>query len=94
MAEQAESNIGASLKTLRLGRNMGQRVLAEQAGVSPRALQSLENGEGSSLHTLVKVLRALGREEWLRTMAPVATVNPMNAVQRGVPRQRARGTAK
>jgi transcriptional regulator with XRE-family HTH domain len=94
MTEEAESSIGESLKTLRLDRNVGQRVLAEQAGVSPRALQSLENGEGSSLHTFVKVLRALGREDWLRTIAPVATVNPMSAVRRGGPRQRARGKAK
>jgi transcriptional regulator with XRE-family HTH domain len=67
--------------------------LAERAGVSLRALQSLENGEGSSLSTLVQVLRALGREDWLKTIAPVATVNPMNTVRRAEPRQRARRRA-
>jgi transcriptional regulator with XRE-family HTH domain len=90
-SEELEQLIGGSLKTLRLSRNIGQRVLAERAGVSPRALQSLENGEGSSLSTLVRVLRALGREDWLKTIAPVATVNPMNTVRHAAPRLRARG---
>lgn len=90
---ELEQLIGESLKRLRLSRNIGQRVLAERAGVSTRALQSLEYGEGSSLSTLVQVLRALGREDWLKTIAPVATVNPMNAVRHAKPRQRARRRA-
>lgn len=92
-SEELEQLIGESLKKLRLSRNIGQRVLAERAGVSLRALQSLENGEGSSLSTLVQVLRALGREDWLKTIAPVATVNPMNTVRHAEPRQRARRRA-
>jgi transcriptional regulator with XRE-family HTH domain len=90
---ELEHHIGESLKTLRLSRNLAQRLLAERAGVSPRTLQSLENGEGSSLSTLVKVLRALGREDWLMTIAPVASVNPMNTVRHAEPRQRARRRA-
>ena len=92
-SEELEQQMGASLKKLRLSRNIEQRVLAERAGVSPRALQSLENGEGSSLSTLLQVLRALGREDWLQTIAPVAIVNPMNSVRHAEPRQRARRRA-
>ena len=92
-SEELEQQMGASLKKLRLSRNIEQRVLAERAGVSPRALQSLENGEGSSLSTLLQVLRALGREDWLQTIAPVASVNPMNSVRHAEPRQRARRRA-
>jgi transcriptional regulator with XRE-family HTH domain len=92
-SDELEQQIGASLKHLRLGRNIGQRVLAERAGVSTRALQSLENGEGSSLRTLVQVLRALGREDWLQTIAPLPTINPMNTVRHAAPRQRARRVA-
>lgn len=90
---ELEQFIGESLKKLRLSRNIGQSILAERAGVSPRTLQSLENGEGSSLGTLVRVLRALGREDWLKTIAPIATVNPMNTVRHAEPRQRARRRA-
>ena len=92
-SQALEHQMGDSLKKLRLSRNIEQRVLAERAGVSHRALQSLENGEGSSLSTLVRVLRALGREDWLKTIAPVASVNPMNAVRHAEPRQRARRRA-
>jgi transcriptional regulator with XRE-family HTH domain len=87
---ELESALGENLKQLRLSRNTDQRTLAEQAGVSTRALQNLENGEGSSLQTLLKVLRALGRESWLDTIAPVATINPMAMVAKATPRQRAR----
>jgi transcriptional regulator with XRE-family HTH domain len=87
---ELEALVGESLKKLRLSRNIGQKDLATRAGVSVRALQGLENGEGSSLGTLVLVVRALGREDWLKTIAPVATVNPMSAVRGVQPRQRAR----
>jgi len=87
---ELEAALGENLKQLRLSRNTDQRTLAEQAGVSTRALQSLENGEGSSLQTLVKVVRALGRESWFDTIAPVATINPMAMVAKAAPRQRAR----
>ena len=92
-SDELEQFIGDSLKKLRLSRNIAQRLLAERAGVSTRALQGLENGEGSSLGTLVRVLRALGREDWFKTIAPVATVNPMVTVRHAEPRQRARHRA-
>lgn len=89
---ELESRLGEDLKNLRLMRNIDQRVLASRAGVSPRALQRLENGEGSSLSTLIKVLRALRREDWLKTIAPVATINPATAVRHHIKRQRATGS--
>lgn len=87
---ELEATLGDNLKRLRLSRNIEQRTLAEQAGVSTRALQNLENGQGSSLQTLLKVLRALGRESWIDTVAPVASVNPMAMTTHAAPRQRAR----
>lgn len=87
---ELEALVGESLKKLRLSRNIEQKEVAARAGVSLRTLQSLENGEGSSLNTLVLVVRALGREDWLKTIAPVATVNPMSVVRYAEPRQRAR----
>ncbi len=92
VVEEMEGLVGESLKALRLSRNIGQQLLAERAGVSTRALQSLENGEGSTLSTFVKIMRALGREDWFKTLAPVATVNPMTVVRKAAPRQRARNT--
>jgi|SRR5690242_17557915 transcriptional regulator with XRE-family HTH domain len=85
-----ETQLGASLRQLRLDRNLEQAVLAERAGVGLRSLQRLELGQGSTTHTLLSVLRALGREEWLRTVAPVPTINPLTMPRTAQPRRRAR----
>lgn len=87
--EELETRLGEDLKRARLMKNIDQRVLAARAGVSARALQRLENGEGSSLSTLIKVIRALGRADWFKTIAPVATINPATMARHSKRRQRA-----
>lgn len=87
--EELEAQLGEQLKALRLARNLDQKTLAERAGVSPRALRSLEAGQGSTLKTLISVLRALGRQSWLDTVGPVATINPLALTRQAQPRQRA-----
>lgn len=87
--EEMEAGLGEKLRTLRLSRNLDQKTLAERAGVSVRALRSLESGQGSTIKTLVSVLRALGRQTWLDTIAPVATINPLTLTREAQPRQRA-----
>lgn len=87
--QEMEAALGLRLKTLRLDRNIDQKTLAERAGISVRALRNLEGGEGSTLRTLMSVLRALGRADWLHTIAPVATINPLMLNRQAEPRQRA-----
>lgn len=87
--EEMEAELGVKLRALRLNKNIDQQTLAERAGISVRALRNLENGQGSSVKTLVRVLRALGREGWLQTVAPVATINPLMLTRFAEPRQRA-----
>src|SRR5882672_9837952 len=89
-----EASLGASLRALRLDRNIDQKTIAERAGVSLHALKNLESGQGSSIKTLVAVLRALGREDWLETIAPVATINPLTLTRLAAPRQRATNSRK
>lgn len=86
---EMEAALGEKLKSLRLSRNLDQKTLAERAGLSVRALRSLEAGQGSTIKTLVGVLRALGRQDWLNTIAPVATINPLTLTRDAQPRQRA-----
>jgi transcriptional regulator with XRE-family HTH domain len=88
--EELETALGASLKALRLDRNIDQQSLAAQAGVSTGALKNLENGKGSTLKTLVSVLRALDRADWLTTIGPVASINPLTHTESATARQRAR----
>jgi len=91
---EMEAALGEKLKALRLSRNLDQQTLAERAGLSVRALRNLESGQGSTLKTLVSVLRALGRQEWLNTVAPLATINPLTLTREAQPRQRASGSRR
>ena len=63
--EEWEQRVGAQVRTIRQRARLTQRALAERANVSLSSLQSLELGRGSSLSTVVRVVRALGRTEWL-----------------------------
>jgi transcriptional regulator with XRE-family HTH domain len=92
-AEELSALLGESLRALRLDRNLDQKTLAAQAGVSLNALKNLESGKGANVSTMVLVLRALGREDWLKSLAPVATINPLTLPRGAGPRQRARRRA-
>jgi len=87
--EEIEADLGEKIKQYRLMKNIDQRDLAERAGVSVRALRNLEGGRGSSVHTLVRIARALGRESWFDTIAPAATISPLNMTRSPAGRQRA-----
>jgi transcriptional regulator with XRE-family HTH domain len=82
--------LGTSLRKLRIERNLKQDELAAQAGISIHALQNLESGQGATVRTLVTVLRALGREEWLKSLAPTPTINPLTLPRGSSERKRAR----
>jgi transcriptional regulator with XRE-family HTH domain len=91
--EELEFSLGEQLKRLRLNKNQDQKTLAARAGVSVRALRNLEGGLGSTVKTLLSVVRALGREAWLETVAPVPTVNALTLTRRAATRQRATSPA-
>ncbi len=82
--------LGTSIRKLRIDRNLRQNELAAQAGISLHALRNLESGEGATVRTLVTVLRALGREEWLRSLAPSPAINPLTLPRGASERKRAR----
>lgn len=86
--EELEVLLGEHLRHLRLNRNIDQKTLSARAGISCRALQSLEAGAGSTIKTLIAVVRSLGREDWLDGIAP-ATINPLTMLRTGGQRQRA-----
>jgi len=81
--------VGVAIQDLRLAHNVSQVDLASQAGVSRTALRHLESGEGATLSTLIRVVRALGREDWLRSLAAQTTINPLHMVQAQSKRRRA-----
>ncbi len=86
---ELEATLGDNIKSLRLQRNLTRETLCERAGISLHALKNLESGKGSTLRTLVLVVRALERTEWLGALAPVISINPLTMPRIGESRQRA-----
>jgi transcriptional regulator with XRE-family HTH domain len=87
--QELESELGQHLRDLRLRQNIDQRQLAERASVALNAVKRLEGGKGSHVTSLVKVLRALNREEWLGTLAPQVSISPLQMLKGKPRRQRA-----
>lgn len=86
---ELEAQLGEHIKTLRLIQNIDQMTLAQRAGISVGTMKNLENGAGSTLRTLIAVLRILGRTEWLSTIAPIPSINPLSIPRATQRRQRA-----
>lgn len=76
-AQEWEATVGRQLRELRLRGDRTQAELARAANVSVSTLAALEHGSGSSLSTLVAVVRALGRTDWIEQLAPPVTVSPL-----------------
>ena len=84
-----EITFGRQLRSLRLRRDVDQRTLAERAGVALNVVKNLEAGKGATLSSIVKVLRALDRAEWLSSLAPAVSISPMQMLKSKSVRQRA-----
>ena len=86
---QLAAELGEQLRALRLRQNVDQQQLAARAGVALNAVKNLESGKGATVGSLLKVLRALGREDWLRALSPQVSISPLQALTRKPTRQRA-----
>lgn len=83
-----EAEVGRQVRELRLRSNRPQSDLARAANVSVSTLAALEHGSGSSLSTLVAVVRALGRDDWLEELAPPQPISPLAVLDEQRRRQR------
>ncbi len=78
-AHALEARLGQSLRHERIAQGLSQAELADRANVAVGTVKSLENARGSTLTTLVKIVRALGRETWIDALAPSPpTFNPLD----------------
>lgn len=86
--EEFEQILGEQIRALRLMLNIDQRELAAQAGIALNAVKRLESGKTSTTRTLISVLRVLGRTDWLTSLSPNVTINPITMANLKRPRQR------
>lgn len=76
-AEDWEVALGSQVRRARLIEDIDQASLAERANISIGALANLEHGRGARVQTLVRVCRALGREDWLASLEPERAKSPL-----------------
>lgn len=69
--------LGEQVREQRRRAGLDQQSLARRASISVGAFKKLESRNGSTLSSLIKVVRALQREDWLKSLAPRITVRPM-----------------
>ena len=80
-SDEWELHLGEQVRQQRLQRNLDQRQLADAAGVSIGSVKNLEQGRGSTLKTVVRVARALDREDWLGSLSPRLSVSPLDVLR-------------
>lgn len=75
------SELGERIRANRLARNISQEQLADEAGIGRVTLQRIENGStGTSLRSLIRILRALDLSESLDGLVPEPRPSPIQQV--------------
>jgi transcriptional regulator with XRE-family HTH domain len=91
--QELQTLLGEQLQQLRISKNLDQIATAEKAGVSEKTLRNLEAGRGSTVESLLRVLKALDSLDGLQLIAPKPSVSPLALLRRPEPRKRVRRSA-
>ena len=83
-----EAELGEQIRALRLRLNIDQQQLAKRAGIALNSVKNLEGGKGSTLRSLIQILRVLNRADWIQTLAPAVSISPLQMLKSRKPRQR------
>lgn len=84
-------SIGKSIKHIRLSLNMTYEQLSDKSLVSIDTIKYLEQGGGFiMLNSLVSILNTLKKDDWIKSLHPYITINPLHMVK-NKPRKRASG---
>ncbi|MHB1618334.1 MAG: helix-turn-helix domain-containing protein [Metallibacterium sp.] len=79
--DEWQAEIGQRLRAARIRAAMEQTELAEAANISVGTVKNLEGGAGSSLRSLINVLRALQLLGVLDTLPPADMPSPLQMVR-------------
>ena len=87
---ELQTLLGEQLQQLRISKNLNQITTAEKAGLSEKALRNLEAGRGSTVESLLRVLKALDSLEGLQLIAPKPSISPLALMRHSKSRRRVR----
>lgn len=74
--------LGDEFRVCRIDADLTRDELARLASVSVRSIGNLELGHGSTFKTAIRILRALGRTDWLLELADTdPQVSPIAALR-------------
>ncbi len=93
-SQQLELELCDRLASIRLLKNISQTALAETAGVSRRTISRMENGEGVSLDTFIRVMVALDLGDHLQALLPATDIRPIERANRKAERKKASSPRK
>ncbi|MGB0953195.1 MAG: helix-turn-helix domain-containing protein [Planctomycetota bacterium] len=79
--DQLLEELAGRLQRSRLARGWSQAELAQQAGVSKRTVERLEQGASVQLGNWLRVLQALGLLRTLEEMLPAGEPGPMEQLR-------------
>lgn len=96
MSDQAILNeIGARISRYRLNKNMTQKQLADEAGVSVPTIHRAEKGSSIQLLKLLQILRALNLIDNVKLLIPDVAASPLQQLfMKGKTRHRASRSEK
>jgi transcriptional regulator with XRE-family HTH domain len=89
-ASELQAHLGEQVRQLRISKDLTQFSTAEKAGISERAMKDLEAGRGSTVETLLRVLKALDSLAGLDLIVPKPTISPLAMLRHTKSRQRVR----
>ena len=77
-----EKTIGETIRRLRIRKGLPLEDVAARANLSPISVRALELGRGSTLSTMVKVLRAIDEQAFIQDWADKSIeLSPMQALR-------------
>ncbi|MCZ4273365.1 helix-turn-helix domain-containing protein [Maritalea porphyrae] len=94
-SEMIEDALSQSIEDMRLRRNITQKSLAEEAGVSRSTITRLaQDGKGISLNSFIRILKALQIADNLKVLLPDPYISPLEELKRESQPERQRARTK
>jgi transcriptional regulator with XRE-family HTH domain len=81
---------GRQIEAFRLSRNLRQEDISKATGISRTTIVRIESGQGGTIDSLIRLLKALGAEDRLHMLVPDARLRPLDPRFDAPARQRAR----